>query len=207
VGAEGNARSGCNVCGVRKTAEALRNSKDEVIERCLEVHDSKYSYPWEDVEYENAHTIMPIICPEHGLFEQNIANHMYRESDCPSCAQTGFDPTKPGTYYVIEIRNEEGDVILYKGGKTGHIERRLRDHQLLFSKHEITHSWRLHLLETMDYKIGIDAEKLETRLLKVHDLRAPNIKDVSSELFLHNPLEYARDMGWLNSSSNYDSTD
>jgi predicted GIY-YIG superfamily endonuclease len=185
------------VCGRRRTTEAMRSSKNEVIERCLEVHDSKYSYPWEDVEYENAHIRMPIICPEHGVFKQSIATHMYRGSGCQSCAQTGFDPSNPGTYYVIEIRNEDGAVILYKGGKTGDIERRLSNHKTKFSKHQRSRSWALRLIETVDFEIGIGAEKLEGVLLRAVDIRAPPIKDLSSELFLHNPLDYARERRWV----------
>jgi hypothetical protein len=161
------------------------------------VHDSKYSYPWEDVEYENAHIRMPIICPEHGVFKQSIATHMYRGSGCQSCAQTGFDPSNPGTYYVIEIRNEDGAVILYKGGKTGDIERRLSNHKTKFSKHQRSRSWALRLIETVDFEIGIGAEKLEGVLLRAVDIRAPPIKDLSSELFLHNPLDYARERRWV----------
>jgi hypothetical protein len=190
-------KSGCAPCGTRRAAEALRSSKEEVIERCMEVHASRYSYPWEGLEYENSHKKMPIICPEHGLFEQSMSNHMFRGSVCPSCAGSGFDPSKPGTYYVIEIRNGDGEVILYKAGKTGDIDKRMKDHVARFSKNERSRAWSLKLIERIDYQIGLEAEKIEGLLLKVGEIRAPGIKDVSSELFLHNPLDYAREVGWI----------
>ena len=163
----------------------------------MEKHDSKYSYPWDEIEYQNSHTKMPIICPEHGLFMQSVANHMNAGKGCQSCAQSGFDPSKPGIYYVIEIRNEEGDVILYKAGKTGDVERRLRDHERIFSNHERSKNWTLELTETVDFELGIDAEKLEGALLKKTEIRAPNIQELSSELFIQNPLDFARATGLI----------
>jgi hypothetical protein len=49
----------------------------------------------------------------------------------------------------------------------------------------------------VDFEIGIGAEKLEGVLLRAVDIRAPPIKDLSSELFLHNPLDYARERRWV----------
>jgi len=128
---------------------------------------------------------------------QSVANHMNAGKGCQSCAQSGFDPSKLGIYYVIEIRNEEGDVILYKAGKTGDIKRRLRDHERTFSNHERSKNWTLSLIETVDFELGIGAEKLEGLLLRAVDIRAPSIEDLSSELFLHNPLDYAREREWV----------
>ena len=195
IDSDGKKKTGCNVCAVRSTSEKLRGSKSEIIEKCLRIHESRYSYPWDEIEYQNSHTKMPIICPEHGLFMQSVSNHMNAGKGCQSCAQSGFDPSKPGIYYVIEIRNEEGDVILYKAGKTGDIKRRLRDHERTFSNHERSKNWTLSLIETVDFELGIGAEKLEGALLKKAEIRAPNIEDLSSELFIQNPLDFARATG------------
>mgnify|MGYP002180662637 CR=1 FL=1 len=116
---------------------------------------------------------------------------------CPACATTGFQPELPASYYVIEIQNDEGDVILYKGGISGDVENRLDRHKSVFAGNHRSSKWTLRPVETVDFKLGTDAQILETRLLKVRGIRAPDIEDVSKELFLHNPLDYARDREWV----------
>ena len=51
------------------------------------------------------------------------------------------------------------------------------------------------MIETVDFELGIGAEKLEGALLKKAEIRAPNIEDLSSELFIQNPLDFARATG------------
>jgi predicted GIY-YIG superfamily endonuclease len=116
---------------------------------------------------------------------------------CPACAPTGFQPELPASYYVIEIQNDEADVIEYKGGISADVERRFVEHQSVFAGNSRSSNWTLRLVETVDFKLGTDAQILEARLLKVQEIRAPNIEDVSKELFLHNPLDYARDREWV----------
>ena len=76
-------------------------------------------------------------------------------------------------------------------------ERRVPEHQTVFAKHQRSSNWTLRLIETVDFELGRDAKILEARLLKAREIRAPDIEDVSKELFLHNPLDYARDRGWV----------
>ncbi len=116
---------------------------------------------------------------------------------CPACTPTGFQPELPASYYVIEIQNDDDDVILYKGGISADVENRFAQHQSVFAANDRSSRWSLRPLETIDFELGTDAQVLETRLLKVREIRAPDIEDVSKELFLHNPLDYARDREWV----------
>ena len=120
-----------------------------------------------------------------------------KPTGCPACAPTGFQPELPASYYVIEIRNEEGDVILYKGGISNNTEFRFTQHKSIFSKNDRSSAWKLRVLEVVNFDEGTEARVLETRLLKARNIRAPNIEDVSKELFLQNPLDYARERKWV----------
>ena len=97
----------------------------------------------------------------------------------------------------IEIQNDDDDVILYKAGISGDVENRFVQHQSVFAANDRSSRWSLRPLETIDFELGRDAQVLETKLLKVREIRAPNIEDVSKELFLHNPLDYARERKWV----------
>ncbi|MFP6882796.1 MAG: hypothetical protein VCA40_00070, partial [Roseibacillus sp.] len=78
---------------------------------------------------------------------------------------------------MIEIQNDDGDVILYKGGISGDVENRFAQHQSVFAANDRSSQWTLRALETIDFELGTDAQVLETRLLKVREIRAPNIED------------------------------
>ncbi len=56
---------------------------EEFVSKAREVHGDKYDYS--KVEYVDASTKVYIICPEHGLFEQNPSSHL-KGCGCPKCA-------------------------------------------------------------------------------------------------------------------------
>ena len=58
-------------------------TSDEFIKRAKEVHSNRYDYS--KVNYINYHTKVCIICPEHGEFWQEPANHLSGQN-CPKCA-------------------------------------------------------------------------------------------------------------------------
>lgn len=58
-------------------------TKDEFIERSNIIHNDFYDYSL--VEYKNTSTKVKIICPKHGVFEQNSNNHL-RGSICKKCS-------------------------------------------------------------------------------------------------------------------------
>ena len=124
-------------------------------------------------------------------------SHRVNGRGCPVCAPTGFQPDLPAVYYVIEIQNEEGQVIMYKGGISGDFNARFSSHKTIFAGNDRSKKWILKKVEMIDFKAGSEARILETMLLKVQEIRAPNIQGVSKELFLQNPLDYARSEGWI----------
>ena len=69
---------GCSLCGV----EDQQLKIELFIKRSKNIHNNKYDYS--KSKYINAHTIVTIICPEHGEFEQIAGNH-FNGAGCPSC--------------------------------------------------------------------------------------------------------------------------
>ena len=57
--------------------------KEKFIEKSNAVHNGFYDYS--EVEYVNGHTKVKIICPIHGIFEQEPASHLQGHG-CPFCA-------------------------------------------------------------------------------------------------------------------------
>ena len=70
-------RGGCVKCG-----GTYKHTTEEFIKKAKEIHNNKYNYSL--VDYKNAITKIKIICPEHGIFEQNPNSHL-RGYGCSKC--------------------------------------------------------------------------------------------------------------------------
>jgi hypothetical protein len=57
-------------------------SKDEIIEKANIKHNNKYDYSL--IDYKNTKDKVKIICPIHGIFEQNLSQHLYK-TGCSKC--------------------------------------------------------------------------------------------------------------------------
>ena len=68
---------GCPKCG-----NSYSPTTEEWVEKAKIIHDDKYDYS--KVEYKDARTKVCIICPIHGEFWQEPANHLHG-SCCPYC--------------------------------------------------------------------------------------------------------------------------
>jgi len=112
---------------------------------------------------------------------------------CPACAKHGFNPDIPGYYYVNEILNASGDRILFKAGISCDWRYRLR----VLERH-LPDELTIRNVEAIRFDLGVDAQDLETRLLQAESIRAPPRDfDGGHELFISNPLDYARAQGWV----------
>lgn len=65
-------------------------TQEDFIKKAQEIHGTKYDYS--QVKYVSTQTLVTIICPNHGPFQQKPFNHL-RGHDCPIC---GRDKTKTG---------------------------------------------------------------------------------------------------------------
>lgn len=86
----------------------------EFIDRAHAVHGDKYGYAFS--VYQGTQIKLFIHCPEHGVFEQNPANHLFGLG-CNSCAidsrakkqRTGFEK------FVASAKSLHGDTYCYEG--------------------------------------------------------------------------------------------
>jgi hypothetical protein len=75
-------KQGCAKCGFISQKNKRKMSLTEFIKRSNIIHSDKYEYNL--VSFENQRDIIKIICKKHGLFEQNVSNHL-TGSGCPDC--------------------------------------------------------------------------------------------------------------------------
>ena len=79
------AGKGCQACSSTRNGRMKRLSVDDFIKKANVIHNNKYDYS--QVDYVTNSVNVKIICPEHGGFFANPANHM-RYSGCPKCCST-----------------------------------------------------------------------------------------------------------------------
>lgn len=70
--------------GCRKCSARLKLSTELFIEKSRNIHGDKYDYSL--ARYTGNSSKVKIICPDHGLFEQQAKSHMTRGSGCIYCA-------------------------------------------------------------------------------------------------------------------------
>lgn len=69
--------------GCQKCAKNHKYNLEEWKLKASKFHDNKYIYD-EILEYKNAHQMMTIICPKHGVFIQEANSHL-QGCGCPKC--------------------------------------------------------------------------------------------------------------------------
>ena len=72
---------GCPICSNHKRGKHTVNTEN-LIERCMKVHNNKYSY--EKTKYIDANTKICVTCPVHGDFHILPFNHLGGQG-CPKC--------------------------------------------------------------------------------------------------------------------------
>lgn len=97
-------------------------SSAKFIEIANEKHSNLYTY--EKVNYINAETKVLITCPIDGDFTQTPKSHLSGRG-CPKCGKYGYQPSKPGYFYVQKLESPSKTV--YKYGITGDMTRRVTE--------------------------------------------------------------------------------
>ena len=98
---------GCRKCGFERTSKALSVSKEEFFDRCMDVHNNKYTYV--ESTFTGMSDKMKVICPIHGEFEQNARTHMLGYG-CPKCGHN-LSKSENEIYDFIVGKLGEGKVI------------------------------------------------------------------------------------------------
>jgi hypothetical protein len=88
--------NGCYKCARLITADKLRFTKDEFEEKAHKIHNNKYDYS--KVVYITNNTLVDIICPLHGAFQQLPAVHL---TGC-GCIKCGRESSSEKQKLTIE---------------------------------------------------------------------------------------------------------
>lgn len=96
-------------------------------------------------------------------------------------------------FYAIQILDQDGTEVNWMGGISFLPSIRLKQHQAHFSKKE---NWVLSLVDSIPFKTEKEARQFEADML-ASEIRAPNRPGLSSELFITNPIEWARKTGCI----------
>lgn len=103
---------GCPKCGDEKTAEKLRLTQDEWLERAMEVHGDRFDYSL--VKHTGWDNKVDIICPVHGVVSQRSGEHINGKG-CRYCAPKRMGETKRWTTekWIERAREIHGDFYDY----------------------------------------------------------------------------------------------
>jgi len=103
-------------------------------------------------------------------------------------------------YYVIKFHNtSEGDP-WGKAGISVNPRGRFKQHVRDYSNDARSANWELEYLDDKLFPTGEEAYEFEQRLLNSKDseeIRSPNMRGLSRELFSTNPLDFAREKEWI----------
>lgn len=117
---------GCSKCNNLARQKKRRLIPQDIIDRCIEIHNSKYTYEF-DGEYKNNNQKIIVNCPTHGKFKQRISSHLSGHG-CVNCLlewkRTRFiKPVEDFIKQSNDIHNNKYDYTntKYEGSKI-HIE-------------------------------------------------------------------------------------
>lgn len=76
---------GCCKCGHISTGSKKTSNTEEFVRRARKIHGDKYNY--DNVIYTGIHNKVQIVCPIHGIFEQEANAHLHGIG-CPKCSSS-----------------------------------------------------------------------------------------------------------------------
>ena len=97
--------NGCTSCFYEEAGNRYSDTKEEFINKAVNVHGEKYNYSL--VEYKNSQTKVDIICSYHGCFKQLPLNHL-KGFGCAKCANKIVD-TENFIKKAIETHGDKFD--------------------------------------------------------------------------------------------------
>jgi len=77
-------RYGCNKCGCEITAKKQKHSNTEILNQMGLIHSNKYLYP--GFNNNDMKGKIDVECPIHGIYQQQLSNHIHKGYGCPKCA-------------------------------------------------------------------------------------------------------------------------
>lgn len=173
---------GCPTCGVLSSIMSRTGTLEDFKALAATIHNDAYDYS--QTTYINYHTKLTITCPVHGEFAQTPAHHI-NGAGCPSCAQYGFNKTRPGMLYYLSINDGQA----YKIGITN---RTVDDR---FSLQDLQ---KIEVILVKEFPLGQTAYEVEQSILslcKEYKYSGPNLlASGNSELFSTNILPHIQEL-------------
>ena len=116
----------CPSCGIDSQKDKQKNPEAEnIVKELCDVED--YEFLCFPDGYKNSHSKFEYSCPVHGKQKVSYASFVNHGSRCPSCANYGYQPAKPGYLYVTNwINNDKDTNEFFKIGITNFLEQRIK---------------------------------------------------------------------------------
>ncbi len=111
-----NGGSRCPSCGGTKK-KTLEEAETIVKELCVEMDYQFLGFP---DGYKNQRSKFSYICPTHGKQSVSYTNFVNIGNRCPSCANYGYDQSKPGYFYLFRYELSS-QIPVYKFGITNRL--------------------------------------------------------------------------------------
>lgn len=162
---------GCRKCACEEESSSrIEEYGGRFIERCAEIHGGVYDYS--NTVYNGAHSMISVICPIHGMFEQKAYSHLNGKG-CMECSRLRgdrafimgmSDTEKALPYYLYHVRFVSGSKSFEKIGVTKHADIETRFKSKEYSEFHI---------EVISSKKGMKADILleEIEILEEMDRR------------------------------------
>ena len=100
---------GCNECAIEFNSDNNRHTTDWFINKAKFIHGDRYDYS--KSIYTGYHNDLKIICPIHGVFEQNPASH-FNWHGCKLCSASGAElEVSEYVSKYINIENNDRSII------------------------------------------------------------------------------------------------
>jgi len=91
---------GCKQCANERASQAMTATTDEFVAKAVAVHGTE-KYDYSLVDYKGCFESVQIRCKVHDIvFSQQASVHL-TGCGCPSCAGSGFDKSKMGSFYIL----------------------------------------------------------------------------------------------------------
>lgn len=101
----------CQKCYDERRGDAVRLSKEEALNRILNVHGDKYDYPNFNKEYKTTSSKITCVCKKHGVFKSTADKLYGRGCGCPQCASelNGFNKRLTTEEFINKSKVIQGD--------------------------------------------------------------------------------------------------
>ena len=108
--------AGCELCSYAERGAQSRMSFEEFVDRAVVIHGGFYEYARSKAYFKDTATKIPIVCPEHGIFEQLPSGHL-RGRGCPECGylSAGASMRKTTASFIEDARKAHGNAYDYSG--------------------------------------------------------------------------------------------